>query len=270
MSRYYDIVKLREGEGIVLGKDSVTVNLDKVTPQDIIQNDDEFHAGLHPENYFYVSGGGSFLLRGRYLLTVQRPLTARVNPGKLSVFSGRAEGALEWREPWRVVRELFEEVVLLEGRKIFYPRFLPYQQAIDEVYRLNFNDRYAREYEFVDLNLGEISLGAGVVRVLSEGVGNEYQLFTHINSKNDINVLSLFSININPDLLRVFDNEELNLDRVIFLLDIETGFVREVGSNHFGQWQMTSRKDMTEHLCAMLDSLAPKRVGKIAPGLMVS
>lgn len=270
MSRYYDMVKLRVGEGIVFGSASVTVDLDKVTPQDIIQNDDEFHSNLHPENYFYVSGGGAFLFRGRYLLTVRRSLTSRVNPGKLSIFSGRSEGFSEWREPWRVVRELFEEVVLCEGKKIFYPRFLPYQEIIDAVYRNHFNDKYSHDFEFVDINLEEISLGDRVLMVLSQGTTREYRLFWHVNSRNDINILSLFSVDINPDFLVVFDNEELNTNRAIFLLDIETGCVREVNSNPAGQWQVMSRADMTEHLCAMLESLTTKLVGNVTPGAAVS
>lgn len=262
MSRYYDIVRLRAGDGIEIGPDLVTVDLDKVTPKDVIQNDDEFNLSLQPERYFYVSGGGSFLFRGRYLLTVRRPLTARVNPGKLSIFTGRAEGVHEWREPWRVVRELFEEVVLFEGRKLFYPRFPLYQQIIDEVYRTHFTDKFSQDFTYADIELEVVPLGERVLRVVSEGSSREYRLSYHINSRNDINILSLFAVELDPHEIGVLDAEELNSSREICFLDVETGDVMVVGSDSAKHWQASSPKDMTEHLSAMLELITRKQPGK--------
>jgi hypothetical protein len=263
MSRHYDIVRLRAGEGIEVGTASVTVDLDKITPKDVIQNDDEFNSSLQPEHYFYVSGGGSFLFRGRYLLTVRRPLTARVHPGKLSIFTGRAEGLHEWREPWRVVRELFEEVVLFEGRKIFYPRFPPYQEIIDEVYRTHFTDKFSRDFAYADIKLEAVPLGERILRVVSEGCSSEYRLSYHINSKNDINVLSLFAVDLDPHEIRVLDAEDLNSSREICLLDIETGDVMVVGQGSANQWQVVEPGDMTEHLSAMLGLITRKLPGEV-------
>ena len=253
MSRYYDIVSLKIGDGIEVNDKSVTINLDKVTSKDVIQNDDAFNASLRPDHYIYVSGGGSYLFGNRYLLVVRRQLTARVNPGKFSIFTGRADGYVEWQEPWRVVRELFEEVVLFKGSIIFYPCFPAYQAIIDEVYQKNFNDKYAESYSYTKLNLASVLLDENVLNVISHGVNSEYRLSLHINSKNDINVLSLFAVNLNPDDIQALDTEEINSSRKIYLFDIETSQVREFGLGKNGAWQSLSKRDMTEHLSGMLD-----------------
>lgn len=262
MSRYYDIVRLKSGQGIELNDTLVTVDLDKITPKDVIQNDAEFNSSLQPEHYFYVSGGGSFLFRGRYLLTVKRPLAARVNPGKLSIFTGRAEGLIEWREPWRVVRELFEEVVLFKGKTVFYPRFLPYQEIIDEVYRNHFNDRFSRDFEYTDLLLKAVPLDKSILAVVSQGIRSEYRLSLHINSKNDINVLSLFSVDLDPHEIGVLDVEDLNSSREVYLLDIETGNMTALGPNSANPREVVGSGDMTEHLCAMLAFITRKQSGE--------
>jgi hypothetical protein len=253
MSRYYDIVSLKIGDGIELNDKSVTIDLDKVTPKDIIHNDDAFNESLQPDRYIYVSGGGSYLFDNRYLLVVRRPLTARVNPGKFSIFTGRADGYLEWQEPWRVVRELFEEVVLFKGNMIFYPYFPAYQEIIDEVYQKNFNDKYAESYLYTKLDLTSILPDENILKVISNGVSSEHRLSMHINSKNDINILSLFSVDLNPNDIQALDTEEMNSSRKIYLFDIETTQTRRVGLGDDEQWKPLSKENMTEHLLGMLD-----------------
>lgn len=253
MSRYYDILRLKAGEGILFDKNLITIDFEKVIKEDVIQNDAQLNASLHPNHYFFVSGGGTFLLQNRYLLTVKRSPTARINPGKLSLFTGRAEGPHEWNEPWRVVRELFEEILLFDGLKLLYPRFLPYQEVIDEVYKIHFKDIILRDAERMDLHLEKISISNCILKMLNRGKVTEYQAFTHINSRNDINILSLFSIAVDPERLVVKDAEEPNSKRVIFLLDIETECLREVSQNSADKFHVVSRADMTEHLCAMLE-----------------
>ena len=265
MNRYYDILKLKLGEGIKFDKNFVTVDLSKVTNKDVIQNDDQFNANLHPNNYFFMSGGGSFLLKNRFLLTVKRSPSALVNPGKISLFTGRAEGPHEWNEPRHVVRELFEEILLFDGLKILYPRFMPYQEIIDEVYKIHFKDVNLRSAERADLQLEEISMSNCTLKILNGEQSKEDRVFIHINSRNDINILSLFLIDVDPERLMVRDAEESNFRRDIFLLDTETECLREVGKNSADKFKTVSRIDMTEHLCAMLDSIIAKKKNNAQP-----
>lgn len=253
MSRYYDILSLKIGDGIEIDDKSVTIDLDKITSMDIIQNDTQFNASLRSDRYIYVSGGGSYLFDNRYLLVVRRSLAARVNPGKFSIFTGRADGCLEWREPWRVVRELFEEVLLFRGNIIFYPCFPAYQEIIDEVYQKNFNDKFAESYIYRKLDLASVLPDENILNIISNGVSNQYRISMHINSNNDINILSLFAVDINPDDIQALDAEEVNSNRKIYLFDIETNQVRGIGLGKSEQWKPLSQENMTEHLLCMLD-----------------
>ena len=252
MSRYYDIVCLKIGSGIEVFDKTVTIDLDKITPKDIIQNDDAFNESLSPDCCMYVSGGGTYIFENRYLLVVKRPHTARVNPGKFSIFTGRADGYAEWAQPWRIVRELFEEVILLKGNTIFYPCFPAYQEIIDEVYKKNFNDRFAQDYLYTKLNLISVDLDESILNVISDGFKTQFNLSLHFNSKNDINVLSLFSVNLNLNEIQVLDAEEIDSSRKIYLFDIQTNQVREFGGAETEEWISLSKDCMTEHLCAML------------------
>ena len=255
MSRFYNIVRLRAGQTITIDENLVSVDLTKITVEDIIENDDQFNKSLDLDNYFFVSGGGSFLLNDRYLLTVRRPLSARVNPGKMSLFTGRAEGPDEWCQPWRVVRELFEEIVLFYDSKVLYPRFTPYQEVIDEVYKNNFNHLQLATTDFVDLKLKKLPLFNYVLRVIDGKQISEAQYFLHINYNNDINLLSLFSFDIDLDYFSAKDAEEISSIREVFLLDTESESIKEICSSSDGKFHPMQRTDMTEHLCSLLDGL---------------
>ncbi len=217
--RYYNIARLREGVSLRISPGRVEVNLDRVTPEDHITNDEAFRAAQAPGTYFYLSGGGSLLIGGRFMPVVKRADAALVNPGKYSLFTGRAEGLAEWRNPSSVLRELFEEL---------------------QLYR---NGAPIPLKEMTPLPLSNTKL---IVRC--EGMENITDGFLHISAEGDMNLLFLFAITLPREELAIRDGEG---GRPVFLLDIHTHALETLPGEQLGTCP-TER--MTPHLAALAEA----------------
>jgi hypothetical protein len=249
--RYYHIVRLKRGCGIVFDGNDLRINLDAVGHGDHIFDDRGFVAAQHPDYYTYVSGGGTILINGRYLVVVRREQTALVNPGRLSLFTGRANGPDEWVQPRHVARELFEELVLFIDGNMLYPRCGDFQPVIDSVYR-----NAGRTHAEFDLQLQEILLPKGTIEVSRDGEAfAPLRAYYHVNSRNDINVLHLFEAELDMERLTASDGEsEEDSTRSIAALDLETMTLRDLSdtAEQHDREDVTS-SHMTEHLVAMVE-----------------
>lgn len=248
---HYHIARLERGNGIVFDGKTLRVNLDAVGPDDHIVDDKDFVAKRHPDYYTYVSGGGSVLIDDRYLLVVRREPDARINPGLLSLFTGRANGPDEWAQPLKVVRELFEELVLCSEGRLLYPRCARLQPMIDSVY-----SAAGCKDTAVSFKLEEIPLITGSIEVTSGGVSAvPIPAFYHVNSRNDINVLRLFRTELDMNLLTARDGEHgMASGRTIAAIDLTTMTLKPL-SDAPAQFEPVgiSPAGMTEHLAAMLE-----------------
>jgi hypothetical protein len=74
---------------------------------------------LGEEHWLWGAGGGAYLLgdntRGYGVPLVRRSVSAPSNPGKWTVGTGLADLVSETHEPWRLIRELFEEIALVDS-----------------------------------------------------------------------------------------------------------------------------------------------------------
>jgi len=248
--RYYSIVKVPdegyrvEGSNLFFDDPTTMTNLEQIT------NDREFRNTLHHPGLYWSSGGGTFLLNGKYIFIVRRHRDALTNAYKVSLFTGRADSLVELHTPTLLVRELFEELILFKGDTPIYPVNRRYQSVIDEVYESHAKSRDDFDLEKVVVtDISEIKTSDKSVFIGP----NQHNVDFHINSSSDVNILFLFSISL--DLhganLRFVDGEnymkgdELHFpDRDIFLLDLDT---MEYEDNSGSVVTLTT-ENMTEHL----------------------
>ena len=127
ITRYYEIARLVEGKSLFVSGEGLTVVLSDAP---LLENDKQLHRAIHPSSYFWVSGGGTYLLNDRFLPIVQRAHQQTTNPGKWSLFTGRADTHEERANPELLVRELFEELILLQEGVPLLPKTVDYQEIV--------------------------------------------------------------------------------------------------------------------------------------------
>ena len=253
--RHYHIARVRRGEGVEFSGNSLSINLDAVGPDDHITDDASFYAAQGPDHYFFVSGGGSLLIGGRYLLAVRRHPHAMVNPGRLSLFTGRADGPVEWRHPPLVIRELLEELLISAGGEILRPTCREFESLIAEVYARH-NRVAKRHYE-----LRQLALCGGTLTVKQLGdVVFTGQVFWHSSAKNDINLVYLFDADLELETISAEDGESSDHDRrMIVALDLKTmSYVDISAPPGTRTWADARGLPMSELLVAVLAQLMPR------------
>jgi hypothetical protein len=255
MTKHYDIVKLREGDGIILNNASVSIDLDTVDFKDAVNDDVTFNRAVSDSTYFWVSGGGTYYINNRYLLLVKRRDDARVNPGKYSLFTGRANSLEEILNPDLCIRELFEEIILFSGDQVYYPESIQYGDLIGKVYqdlteKFNLDNSRFKKFTF-DINLNYNRL----IKLKYQNQVKEYSLNYHINSKKDFNILFLLSANLDTSNLFAIDGEYhiepgkiIKHNRKIYLYDLLTSEAKEISTHEKAEIVNIATNDMTEHL----------------------
>lgn len=250
--RHYHIARLRRGAGLTITGDALRVDLESIAEDDHITDDAAFLAAVGPENFFYISGGGTFRLNGSHLLIVRRDESARVNPGRWSLFTGRADGPREWEEPWRIVRELFEEVDLSADGK----RLRPTEAQLDPIIRDAYGPQTDEDFSPLPIRRAEVHCGRMVVS-RGERVLTDMPAFYHVNSRNDINLLYVFDATLDLDSLVANDREHgPGRERVVAALDLQQMTVREVSAGGDRAERDASDLPMTEHLTALVRRLS--------------
>ncbi|MGE3609173.1 MAG: hypothetical protein AB7I27_06260 [Bacteriovoracaceae bacterium] len=73
--------------------------------------------GALKDGIVWGAGGGTYLINKRYLPLVRRDLTAKTNPGKLTIATGLTDKIEELLNPKLLIRELFEEIVIVHKTK---------------------------------------------------------------------------------------------------------------------------------------------------------
>ena len=261
MKKFYEIVRLKRGQNIDLKDSVLEINLDGLSQDAYLFEDGAFNASIAPDTFFWASGGGSILINNRYLAVMRRSKTAKVNAGKYSLFNGRADNLEELINPARIIRELFEELILFYDEALVYPVYPKHQALIDVVYHnLCSLQRIPKNISAAYFTLSEKRLINQPVSICSQGTKYEYSLCYHVNSKNDINVLSVLCLNdLDIGKLSALDGEfhregeEIIFhNRDIFLYDILTGQTQPL-SDKTEESSIISAQDMTEHLAYIIN-----------------
>ena len=255
MPRFYQIVRLIEGRSIFPPPGNLLVDRSETRKNDLVENDIAFGAAIAPGAWFWLSGGGTVLLNNRYLVTVRRSAQARVNPGKFSLFTGRADDGVERAAPQALVRELFEELLLFEDGVLLTPQFEPYQPLVDQAYAtMRSAGLLSHDGAGRPLPLTAVKLPDQTVRIRHEGVEREQRLTWVASPNNDINVLFLFGATCDLGKLTARDGEfyrdddglVVRSERELFLYDLTDGTARPLTGK--GGARPVGRDEMTEPL----------------------
>lgn len=266
MSRHYQVAGLLPGNEILAEEADLRVDVSAALLRPFSYNDAEILGVKQRGEYIWVSGGGTWLLNDRYVPLVRRPMQARVNPGRYSLFTGRADNTEELLNPSMLVRELFEELVLFDGKQMYKPECDAYQEIIDRVYsRLEENLGFGTA-NAVPLRLDHLLCAPRTVLVSNQGERWEGQLDCHVSGKGEINILFVLAGVADIDRLRAIDGEYYLADgrvvrqnRDIFLYDLHTATARDITMNSMeGEPVSVPEAAMTEHLSYLIDAVKRK------------
>jgi hypothetical protein len=255
MPRFYQIVRLIEGRSIFPHPDKFLVDLDAARESDLIENDIAFGAAIAPGTWFWLSGGGTLLLNGRFLVLVQRSAQARVNPGKYSLFTGRADDEVERAEPLMLIRELFEELLLFEKGVLLAPQLDDWQPLVDRAHAgMREAGILGRDVAQRPLVLTPIRLPDSVMRIRHNGAARDHRFTWTASFTNDINALFLFGAQCDIDRLTARDGEfyrddggqVVRSERELYLYDLTTEMAHPLTSE--GDARLVGRVEMTEPL----------------------
>lgn len=235
MSKYYHMVGLIAERDIRDRGVSLDVDLTNALHRAPVHNDVDLSKLQQEGEYLWVSGGGTYLLNQRYLLTVQRPMDAQINPGKFSLFTGRADSSEELLHPGLLIRELFEELLLYSGKQLCKPVCEEYQEIIDRVYA-KFPAALGLDFsETMLLPLRVIELATKTVTVSNEGNSWKSPLNFHVGPNRDVNILFLLAGQIDLPSLFAQDGEYhiesgkvMRHKRNIYLYDVETSLGQNI------------------------------------------
>jgi len=71
--------------------------------------------------FYWLGGGGVYILNNRYLALIKRDNNAKTNPNKLSLCTGTPDTSDELRNPALLLRELPEELGITDVTYFYYP-----------------------------------------------------------------------------------------------------------------------------------------------------
>lgn len=244
---YYSMLHVRLNERVFFDLDQVTINLCGIQKSEIVFNDEDRNKRLNSESYFYLSGGGSYLVNGRYLLVVKRDAKSLVNPGKISLFTGRSNNYHEWLNPTLCVRELFEELTLFSEGNLLLLKNNQFQFIIDASYALDY-----RLESGVSIEARLIIQPQTQLNVNSERGNQQHQVLMVVSESNDINCLFIFEINIPLKGLTAIDSEDNGSERSVYLLDVKELKIKELLKSEFDRWDPITEPELTSNLSAVL------------------
>lgn len=260
---HYSLISLQKGTAITVAADTIQVRLDAVEGVNPIECDQDFLQAVDSGHYFWVSGGGTYLINGRYLPLVKRSDGATVNPGIYSLFTGRSDSKAEWLNPLLLVRELFEECILFEGDTRLLPVCPAVQPVIDTVMaKTRFLTRTAVAVHKEWL-IDPVEIAHTTISVTNNHQTTERRAFVHCSSRNDINVISLFAAQADIATLQALDGEYHMQDdmpvfhnRHIYLYDIVTAQAVLITRHEPRQTQRIDFSMMSEHCAALIAHVA--------------
>lgn len=246
-----------------MGDNNLVVDLRNVDNRRFIVNDKIFNRKISDNTFFWVSGGGSIVINNKYILLVKRSHLCNVNPGKFSIFTGRANNIDELNNPELLIRELFEELIISKKNILYYPKCSQFQRVIDTVYfkfKENFYNR--RRIQFLDLNLNYLSCKNKKIIILNKLGKKEFYLDYYINNANDINVLFLLSAELEIKDLFAFDGEyystesgAINYFREIYLYNFNTSMGKIISDNLSNEYVRIKDSNLTGHCNYIIKSL---------------
>ena len=248
---YYKLIQLKLGKNISFKGNKIIVNLDSISDEMIINNDKQFKKAVNSDKYFYLSGGGSFILNKRYLMLVLRDDKTLINANKLSLFTGRSSGFEEWANPILIIRELFEEITIYKDHSLLLYKNKKYQSIIDQ----SLNQKSIHN-NFI-MNIDEYNVSNSILEIIKNNKNIwKNKVLMHISEKNDLNLLYFFNINSNLEKLNFFSHEDnINNKRQVYFYDLQNKEILSLNkANNF--IPVIKSYSFTEHCKFAIDFLA--------------
>ena len=266
MNKFYQVAGLKPGSEIVEEAHALTVDLSDAMQRPFLYNDEDILASRCKGEYIWASGGGTWLLNDRYLPVVQRARHARVNPGKFSLFTGRADNAEELLHPAMLVRELFEELLIFTGHHLCIPDCEVFSGIIGQVYTRLETDLGLDVAAAQPLHLEPLMCAPKMVTVMDHVARWEGVLDCHVNSNGEVNILFVLAGDVDIDKLQAMDGEYSLLDgkvisqnRSIYLYDLHTAMGKDITRDNRAAEPVPIPQDaMTEHLYYLIKSVKRK------------
>lgn len=262
MQKFYEVLGLKPGLHLFEKAGLLEIFLTDELLKSVIFDDKEVLKAKAKGQYIWVSGGGTYLINNQYVLLVKRPETALINPGKYSIFSGRANDKNELIKPALLIRELFEELLLYDNNYLIYPINEEYQKLIDQVYIDIINIKSNIPIKKIEIK--SYDLLKNNLKINYRDRIAEYLIPYHINKFGEINILFLFSTNLDIENLFAQDGEIFNLDRKmtqqnreIYLYDLRSSMAKNItiNSDELGKLCHLDESLMSDHLAYMIEMI---------------
>jgi hypothetical protein len=266
LNRFYQVAGLKPGSEFVEEAHALKVDISDALLRPFLYNDEDILSTRRKGEHIWASGGGTWLLNNRYLPVVQRPPHARVNAGKFSLFTGRADNMEELLHPALLVRELFEELVLFTGHRLYRPDCGRFSGIIDQAYTRLEADLGLDISAAQPLRLEHVLCSPKMVTVTNQGARWEGMLDCHVNSNGEINILFVLASDVDIDKLQAMDGEYhladgevIRHNRSIYLYDLHTAMGKDITLNsEVGETLPVPADAMTEHLQDLVESVKRK------------
>ncbi len=252
---YYKILKTNS---VVIKNNSLIINSKSLKNLSFIENDVDFNNAIDKEGHFLLSGGGTFLINKRYLVVLKRAAFAKVNPNKLSIFTGRSDSIEEILNPSLLLRELFEELIIYSANSLLYPKSKVFQDLIDSTYKNLYGSGVIEtKNNVIDMNI--VNINSSNCIIIDE---KRHMIDFHINKNRDINVLFLFDVELNlsetifkDGEFHIENNEKVFHNRDIYLVDIKENLLIDPKTKTTLPIEQLSK---SEHLDYILKNLNKK------------
>jgi len=263
LNKFYQVTGLQPGVDIIETPDGLLVDLSAAMSRAFLYNDKDLLSSQRRGEYIWASGGGTLLLNDRYVLIVQRSFNSRVNPGKFSLFTGRADSLDELLRPVLLIRELFEELVLFTKYRLCMPTCNKFAATIQKVYGKMHLDLGFDLRKPQTLCLQWFQVSPKTITVRHQAGQSEELLDFYINSRGEVNILFVLAADLNVNDLQAMDGEYCICDgilmrenRRIFLYDLETSMAKDISFDSTAtQPQLVPTSLMTDHLRYLIRSL---------------
>lgn len=263
MGNFYNLVLLKKPNSISFNENQLYVDLDLVEFNSTINNDENFKCNIAPENYFWLSGGGTIIFEDNFIFLVKRNSDSNLNPDKFSIFTGRSNNLIEKIDPNLIVRELFEELLIFKNNSYLYPLNDKFQIIIDN----SFNDvdnifEISKNHDIEYYNLENINHLDKKIFIKYKGNENQFDLNYYINSRNDINIIFTFKSELKLNELSAIDGEYyllgdeiIKLNRDIYLFNFKNFQAFKFSKNKMQESIKLEEENFTEHCFYLIKTL---------------
>lgn len=239
--------------------DLFEIDITRAHTIDAVTSDRELQSCNRVDHLRYASGGGSYIFEDDWMLIVQRDAQTRVNPGKYSLFTGRANSLSEYLQPRLMFRELFEELHVYDqnGSRIIPVSRGTFASAISTLESQNLvRSKFVRLVPSQDANLPTKR-----IRVTWHSMTSEDSLPLMKSQQNDVFILCVVRVPLQIWKCRFQDHENKFRKRKLFALHIETRRAIPIAmfERHTSPYSEASvhidDESMTEHLFWVINCL---------------